>query len=331
MRTARRLKPTRRVAIGFISSTIVIAALIVATFPAFGPPIGGRPVEVPSVGPRPEPKPDPESARDQEAARQRQDELVRRIRDQAIKSFPDFNENTASHSIFEGLPDAQADASLRHYLESDPTAQQIGMLTWKFTAAPKLDEIERMLQLARSPLPGHVELGLLLDARVYGDSYKSIVDAWGQRPITETPTNDLLTNYLAGLKGNTLITVGHVEGDAYVVQDANGSKTSVNIKQLLINAHENGVVLIPVGCSTAKAGVGIGFIKEIGTEAVSEFLKTFPRGTPTTADLLNRLFKIGEMRVNIRDAADLFQVQVFDDATESPVSQGGFPGFLSSH
>jgi hypothetical protein len=44
-----------------------------------------------------------------------------------------------------------------------------------------------MLKLAQSPLPGKVELGLYLDSKTYGNSYESIVEAWGMGRIPEHP------------------------------------------------------------------------------------------------------------------------------------------------
>jgi hypothetical protein len=314
-----------------VGPAILIAILLFGTTPAFAPPMGrappvGRPIEAPRVEPV-RPKSEFELRQEAEAARRLHEEQVRvesELREQAIRSFPDFNKQ-GSYSIFDAVPDGETRAALTNYLESDSTARQIGMNSWRFTSAPKLNEIDRMLTLARSPLPGTVELGLLLDSRIYGDSYKSIVEAWGDRPKAEIPTDGLLTDYLARLKGRTLIIVGHVDGDAYVFEDSSGVKIQLHIKDLLIKAHQNGVVLIPIGCSTAEAGVSIGFIREIGTDAVSNFLRMLPQDKPKIADILGGLFKIGEIRVNIQDAADLFEVQVFDGVNEHPVTRVRVP------
>jgi hypothetical protein len=316
-------KVRRRLTFGFIS--IVLASAVLEIKPAFAPP-AGRPVEAPRLAPT-KPKSEFELRKEAEATRWLQEELIRRereLRENAIRSFPDFGKQD-SYSILDGQIDAEAKKALEDYLQSNATAQRIQMLSWRFTSPPKLTEIDHMLKLAQSPLPGKAELGLFLDAKTYGNSYKSIVEAWGARPRTEPPETDLLADYFSSRKGNTLIVVGHVEGDAYIFENKNGTKISVNIKQLLIKAHENGVVVIPIGCSTANAGVGIGFIREIGTDAVSSFLRSLPGENLQTADLLNGLVKIGEVRVNIRDAADLFQVQVYDGESNRPITRTRIP------
>jgi hypothetical protein len=50
-----------------------------------------------------------------------------------------------------------------------------------------------------------------------------------------------------------------------------------------------------------------------------------PQDKPKIADLLGGLFRIGEIRVNIRNAADLFDVQVVDGVNEHPVTRVRVP------
>jgi hypothetical protein len=215
-----------------------------------------------------------------------------------------------TYSALDGQPDIEAKNALKNYLESDLTAKRISLTSWRFTTPPSLAELDRVLRLAQAKLPGKVELGLFLDEKTYGESYRSIVAAWG-RPTSEPPASDLISTYMSIHRGKTLLVVGHVERDSYVFENANGERVSVNIKEMLAEAHKNQIALIPIGCSTANAGVGFGFVREIGTDSVSSFLKSFPKENPQTADLLNRLAQIGEVRVNIRDFADLFEIQVY--------------------
>jgi hypothetical protein len=249
----------------------------------------------------------------------------RQVQDHAVRSFTEFGKQD-TYSAFDGQPDAQAKNALRDFLKSDATARRINLASWKFTTRPTLSELDGMLKLAQTALPGKVELGMFLDAKTYGESYKSITNAWGPRLLSEPPSaSDLLSDYLSHHHGNTLITVGHVEGDSYVFENTKGEKVSVNIKELLIQAHNNQVVLIPIGCSTADAGVGFGFIREIGTDAVSSFLKSFPKDSPQTVDVLSGLVQIGQVRVNIRDAADLFEIQVYKSETDEPITRTRIP------
>jgi hypothetical protein len=128
---------------------IFIAILLFGTTPAFAPPMGrppvGRPIEAPRVEPV-RPKSEFQLRQQEEAARRLHEEQVRVENDQAIRSFPDFNEQD-SYSIFDAMPDSETRAALKKNLESDPTARQIGMNSWRFTSAPKLNEIDRMLTL----------------------------------------------------------------------------------------------------------------------------------------------------------------------------------------
>jgi hypothetical protein len=238
----------------------------------------------------------------------------------AVRLFAEFGKQ-GTYSAFDGQPDA-----LRDFLQSDPTAQRINLASWRFTTRPTRSEFDGMLKLAREPLPGKVELGMFLDAKTYGESYKRIANAWGPRPASEPPSaSDLLSDYFSSHHGNTLITVGHVEGDSYVFENATGKKVSVNIKDLLIQARNNQVVLIPIGCSTADAGVGFGFVREIGTDAVSSFLESFPKDSPQVADVLRGLVHIGQVRVSIRDMANLFEIQVYKPETDEPITRVRIP------
>jgi hypothetical protein len=290
--------------------------------PAFAPPMG-RPGEAPRFE-TVRPKSEFELRQEAETSRRLLEEQVqhqRQLQDHAVRIFTDFRKQD-TYSAFDGQPDAGAKNKLKEFLQSDATARRINLASWRFTTRPTLPELDGMLKLAQTTLPGKVELGMFLDAKTYGDSYKSITDAWGPRSLSEPPsTSDLLSDYLHARHGNTLITVGHVEGASYVFENKNGEKASINIKELLIQAHNNQVVLIPIGCSTANAGVGFGFIREIGTDAVSSFLRSLPTDSPQTSDVMSGLAEIGQVRVGVRDVANLFEIQVYKSDTDEPITR----------
>ncbi len=311
----------------FVSGfALFILASIALAGPVLAPPMG-RAVEVPRFEPV-RPKSEFELRQEAETSRRLFEEQVqhqRQLQDHALRTFTEFGKQD-TYSALDGQPDAEAKTALRHFLQSDATARSINLASWKFTTRPTLSELDGLLKLAQTDLPGKVELGMFLDAKTYGESYKSITNAWGPRPLSEPPSaSDLLSDYLSSHHGNTLITVGHVEGYSYVFKNTMGEKVSVNIKELLIQAHNNQVVLIPIGCSTADAGVGFGFIREIGTDAVSSFLKSFPKESPQTPDVLSGLVQIVQVRVNIRDAADLFEIQVFKPESDEPITRTRIP------
>jgi hypothetical protein len=320
-----------RAALKFVSGILLfMLASIPLAEPVFAPPMG-RPVEVPRFEPV-RPKSEFELRQQAETSRRLLEEQVqqqRQVQDHAVQTFVDFGKQT-TYSAFDGQPDVQAKSALKDFFQSDATARRINVASWRFTTRPTLSELDGMLKLAQAPLPGKVELGMFLDAKTYGESYKSITNAWGPRPISEPPSaSDLLSDYLSSHRGDTLITVGHVEGDSYVFEKTGGDKVSVNIKELLIQAHNNQVILIPIGCSTADAGVGFGFIREIGTDTVSSFLKSLPKDSPRTADVMSGLAQIGQISVNIRDAANLFEIQVYESGIAEPITRTRIPYNLS--
>ena len=304
----------------FILSSIAFAD------PAFAPPMG-HPVEAPRFETS-RPKSGFELRQEAETSRRLLEERVqhqRQIQEHAVRTFIDFQKQD-TYSAFDRQPDAEAKNALKEFLQSDATARRVGLASWRFTTRPTLSQLDGMLKLAQKSLPGKVELGMFLDSKTFGDAYKSITNAWGPRSVSESPsTSDLLSDYLRNHHGSTLITVGHVEGDSYVFEKNNGEKASVNIKELLIQAHNNQVVLIPIGCSTANAGVGFGFIREIGTDAVTSFLRSLPKDNPQTADVMSGLSQIGQVLVSIRDAANLFEIQVYKPDTDGPITRTRIP------
>lgn len=299
-------------------SAVIFATFILASSPAYAP-VEFETKEGRSIS-------DYDMARAQEAEKARleqEKEEKERERYNAIVNFPNFNESKQYYSIYDGAPDAEAKAALTAALEKSETAHRIDIQSLEFTTRPALSEIEAMLTLAASPLPGTIQVGWFLPQN-FGTATKKMKNAWGNRPSSILPYDGLQHSYLSNLRGNTLIVIGHVEGENYVLDTSLG-KQKVSIKQLLIDAHENQVVLIPIGCRTAEAGVGWGFIEEIDTDTVSKFLENLPYEAPTVADLMKEMSKIGKMRVNIRDAANLFQVQAIDRTTDLPVIRVRIP------
>lgn len=231
--------------------------------------------------------------------------------DNASKALPKSTEKT--FSALDGQADQLDKQALKTILRSDETAHHIGIEKWEFVNPPTLLQLEAMMTLARTKLPGKVELAPYLDPKVFRQASKSIVDAWGNRPVSEPPVfQDLISDYLSARSGNTLLVVGHVQDRAFVVETQDGKEARIDIGNLLIEARKHNVALIPIGCSTALAAA-IGFVQEIGTDSVSSFLKSFPQDNPLTGDLLSGLTTIGDVRVDINLAASMFDVQVYVD------------------
>jgi hypothetical protein len=54
-------------------------------------------------------------------------------------------------------------------------------------------------------------------------------------------------------------------------------------------------------------------------------LKTLPKDDPQVADVLSGLAQIGQVQVNIRDAANLFEIQVYKSDTAEPITRTRIP------
>ncbi|TFF20844.1 hypothetical protein E3C22_18325 [Jiella endophytica] len=236
-------------------------------------------------------------------------ELEQRRREEAKADWKPFGQDHGDYSIFDGLKSREEREVLGKYLDADPLAVRLGIKSWRMTAPPKLTEIHRVLELARKPLQGHVELGLFLDDAVFGEAAQGIRTAWGLRPISATPKPELLEEALKARTGQTWIVVGHVEGDSFVMLDALKRKTRISIPDLLTKGFNHGVLVIPIGCRTAAANAPLGFIKPISTDAVATFLSQLPP-TPIVADLVFGLRNIGQMRVKMDDLLHQLEIEV---------------------
>jgi len=163
-----------------------------------------------------------------------------------------------------------------------------------------------------------LKLGLFLDGVVFGEAAASIREAWGEREVTGMPNPGLLQFDLANHRESVWITVGHVEGQHYVMRNSEGQEARISIPELLTAARRAGVVVIPIGCKTAGSSAPIGFIKEIGTDSVARFLRALPRHDVSVGDILAGLGEIGQVRVRLRDVLDQFEVEVVDQGFVAP-------------
>jgi hypothetical protein len=227
---------------------------------------------------------------------------------------------TTWHSVVDAAPRGDSRVAFSEILAVDATAQRVGMLDWKLVEEPTLEDFQRVHQFLNQRLPGKIEMGLFLDEGLFGDGVRALRNAWGDRPLSDVPHPEQLDTYLAGQSGNTLIAVGHVEGTHFVFKDSVGATIALSIPELLIKSRQHDVRTIVLGCSTARAGAAIGFLKEIGTTAVARFLSGLG-DTPTFADVLAGFRSIGEFRVNLRDMLNQLDVQVVDSQSESQLPQ----------
>jgi hypothetical protein len=128
------------------------------------------------------------------------------------------------------------------------------------------------------------------------------------------------------VKGGTLIVVGHVEANSFVVSSANGETTAdIPIPDLVKMAIENGVLLIPLGCEIAKAGAPLGFIHNINAGDIQEFLVSLPRDNATIGDVFVGLDKIGELHTDGSELVNILEVAVFQEYASVPATRIRFP------
>jgi hypothetical protein len=212
-------------------------------------------------------------------------------------------------------------------------ASRIGIENWRLSEPASLFDITSVMNLAHNDLPGKVELGFFLDDIVFGEAAAGIRKAWGTRPITRMAQAELDAQ-LEARKGQTWITVGHVEGNFYVMKNALGGEQRISLRELMSKGMKHGVLVIPIGCKTAAANLPVGFVKNIGTDAAEAFLKALPVPNPTIADLIVGLQGIGELRFKLRDLLGQLEIEV-DDKDGDQIShikiphgapsQGSFP------
>ena len=294
------------------------AACLVAVFCLFpsvagAPPIGGRPVDIHGPGLHPvEPFP---RIRDSIGVGGRR-RLVEReqVAHQAARAWDPFPTRDHDYSIFDATTDPVSREALRGILAADSVAQRLSIDQWPFVSRPKMSEIGRMLELARKELPGELVLGRFFDEAYFGEAGLEITAAWAGRPITQMPHAEYIDYYMSDLRGKTLIAIGHVDGDSFLMRNNAGATMSLSLRLLSEKAVQHGVIVVPIGCKSSFAGAPIGFIQNIGTRSVAEFLGAILKPRPTVADLISGLMKVGEIRVNLSDAIGQFSVQVNDPA-----------------
>ncbi len=211
---------------------------------------------------------------------------------------------------------------LKKYISDRPELARVGLEAWRFRRPPELNQIYQLLKTFTVDLPEKVELGLLLDDDLFETPIAAMKEAWGGRAVTQVPVGTAIDQYLARVEGGTLIVVGHVEGESFVVQNRAGvAVASVSIPSLIEKAAKHHVLLVPLGCRTAAAGVPFGFIKNINTDQVVRFLQELPRVGMTVADIFSGLGRIAEVHADVSGVLNMFEFAVVEPATTEPITR----------
>lgn len=126
-----------------------------------------------------------------------------------------------------------------------PASETIGTKTVLPTAAEviigfdlqklKVETAEaRYKDLVRRNIPGgEPELVILLDRTNAFGAVRGMEQAWGERPVVDmVKANVTGEEIFSQMSGKTVIMVGHIEKDSYVVKFADGNERSYLIKDL---------------------------------------------------------------------------------------------------
>lgn len=132
------------------------------------------------------------------------------------------------------------------------------------------------------------------------------------------PTAAVMSSYFALHKNQTVVVVGHVEAQSFVLTDNFGNRIrSLPLRTLLELANINSVILIPIGCNTASAGVPIGFKGEIYADRVAEVIRSISQAR-TLGEVIRVLESLGPLHVT----HELGRVVFWSKATSSASNIG---------
>jgi hypothetical protein len=134
--------------------------------------------------------------------------------------------------------------------------------------------------------------------------------------------HDDLDRLMSGLHGHTLLLIGHVEDQAFVMD--RGPKLPpllIDIREAIDKAVANEVLFLPIGCDSARAGAYYGFLKPITTSQVSFLLGSVPRGSINVGDLLRGFSTIGPISVDVGTLRRVLDIAAREDeASDGPPS-----------
>jgi hypothetical protein len=286
---------------------VVLAALLATLSDAYAPP-APRPAPV-----RPSPHGEPEGVgkggRSSPGANR-----------EFLRKGWSIGSSSGSRSVGDGLRPSRY-LALLDIVRAQPSWSRIDIDNWRLSKEPSgPEEIYRVLELTGHPLPP-LELALFLDPIAFKGARKDIGDAWTDRaPYNEMPTEAaLLDNFLKLHAGSTLLLVGHVEGNDFIMRDADGKPVgSYSVPDLVSKAREYNVLLVPIGCKTGEAGAPFGFMQNISTDQVQTFLRALPSKDVTIGDLFIALEKIAPLHIDISAARDVLELAVIAPGNEDP-------------
>lgn len=220
---------------------------------------------------------------------------------------------------FSSLPDQHEAAYLRKataaFIKAHPPLARLQSEGWNFS---NLDQatLAKVLDSLMHPLPGgELELTYFIDPKAsdHDVATRLISTEWKKRAKGEPSylLHDDIDEFLRQHVGATVVLVGHV-ADRFFAMDRgpHHQPLMLDIPELTRKAAHMKVLLIPIGCNSAKAGAPFGFARPIATEEVAKFIQAIPVGSLSIADLLAAMGSIGPISVDPSRIAEQLDVVI---------------------
>lgn len=215
----------------------------------------------------------------------------------------------------------------RDFEENGRTPEPVLDERWSATgSSEQKSTLERLLG-HRLPGPAIV-LATFLDATYYRSDLSDINAAWKSKNSSnadEFPNRlDAIDAYFQMHAGGTVMLVSHVDGDSFVLTDADGrTKASIPIAEVSASALKHNVFFIPIGCETAKAGAPIGFMEKINSSGVVKFLARLG-DAPTFQSLFDAMAEIGTLHIDLTSGLPVIEAALVPwESRLKPVTETG--------
>ena len=233
------------------------------------------------------------------------------------------NENFAGQrdSGFEENLSYDEIAAFKKIEQQDAFVASLKLSAWKFRNPPSFAELIMLINLMKQPLRGELKVATFFDDISFSSQRKTIQQSWTHGQIGRMP-HEGLNEFLEAYRDNTLIVISHMEKSDMVIRDSDGTVlASVNLPEFMKLAQEKGVLVIPIGCKSADAGAGIGFIENITTAEVSRFLASLPSTEMLLGDIVRAMSELGTIKLNFGIFSDSLEFATIKQGSDAPQSR----------
>lgn len=174
----------------------------------------------------------------------------------------------------------------------------------RWSTGSTFNQKEVFLEDSQRKLPGSQPVvATFFDRGFFRPDLALINETWraktGSKPDEFPDKLSAIDAYFELHRGKTVILVGHVAGDSFVLTNESGAASSaLPIRALTATAKMHNVVLIAVGCETAATGFPFGLSRQIDAAGVQRFLVELG-GSPTYYDLLRAMSIMGPLALDL--------------------------------